>query len=464
MIGFFDQSGKATAAYCTYTLEEQLSGERNLNGTIVDADDYIVQNIGLGWSLKIGEEKYFILKSTKIDEEGTRITFQGVSEFFWKFRKSAKNELLSGGSHTAAAYLDFIFAGSGYQYDLKVFTPAFEKENFGGDTRLGLFNNFIAATGLEFQVNESKRMVTINEKIGRNYVSVLKKRLNLNTLNIETNAADFITHQKGFGVWLDDEDHSKGRLTTEYTSPLASIYGKLDGAPVYDERFKIEVNLKEKLKDNVEGSYATSFSMDFDELKSSGYSYDDAVVGDNIQVIDESLFFSGLIRIVSVKREYDITGNVIKTTVECGDRSNVNKRRRAQLEQIKAVQPLVESMKNSGQSYNDYKNNIETLPTIVPEFEEIKSDFAGISNTLDDIDTQLDGINTDLASVKSEVGDVKSGVDSNTEKLNDHENRISELEKGGGGTGGGVTEQWVLDRIADNIGILNEHLRQIANT
>ena len=50
----------------------------------------------------------------------------------------------------------------------------------------------------------------------------------MNELGIEKNISDFVTYQKGFGAWVDENDHTKGRLTVEYTSPLASVYGKLE--------------------------------------------------------------------------------------------------------------------------------------------------------------------------------------------------------------------------------------------
>ncbi|WP_173479909.1 phage tail protein, partial [Streptococcus equi] len=100
----------------------------------------------------------------------------------------------------------------------------------------------------------SGKVVRLLKNIGTDLSTVVRKNFNMNDLTIEKNIDSFITYQKGFGAWTDPEDHSKGRLEAEYESPLAKEYGRLEGAPLTDERFTVADNLKEALKSNVENS------------------------------------------------------------------------------------------------------------------------------------------------------------------------------------------------------------------
>mgnify|MGYP000517842312 FL=1 len=79
--------------------------------------------------------------------------------------------------------------------------------------------------------------------------------------------------KKGFGAWVDENDHNKGRLTVEYTSPLASVYGKLEAEPLVDERYTKADSMTAALKENVDNSYSISITLDMEDLTRAGYDY-----------------------------------------------------------------------------------------------------------------------------------------------------------------------------------------------
>ncbi|HES4954773.1 TPA: phage tail protein, partial [Streptococcus pyogenes] len=189
--------------------------------------------------------------------------------------------------------------------------------------RLDLFNEIIKATGLEFSV--SGKVVRLLKNIGTDLSTVVRKNFNMNDLTIEKNIDSFITYQKGFGAWTDPEDHSKGRLEAEYESPLAKEYGRLEGAPLTDERFTVADNLKEALKSNVENSYKISVKIDMEDLMRAGYRCERPVAGDYIMAINETLGFQERIRIVSFTSYYDATGALVKHEVTCNDIGSVKK-------------------------------------------------------------------------------------------------------------------------------------------
>lgn len=325
MITFLDERDVEHGALATIKVTNAVNGERSLTGEI-ESGDYVLTNIERGWRLRFDDEFYVVTYAKPIDDgKGTHVTFDAVHQFFWDFDKSSVHEQLNDGSHTFLTYLDFIFTGSDYTYTidplLKVY--AFEKQSFGYKSRLKLFNDVITSSGVEFQVNG--KVVRILEKTGTDLSTVVRKNFNMNELGIEKNIGDFVTYQKGFGAWIDENDHSKGRLVTEYTSPLASVYGKLEAEPLVDERYTQADNMVAALKANVDNSYSISITLDMEDLTRAGYDYTQPRAGDYIMAINETLDFQEKIRIVSFTSEYDVSDQLVKHEVTCNDIGVVKK-------------------------------------------------------------------------------------------------------------------------------------------
>ena len=325
MITFLDERDVEHGALATIKVTNAVNGERSLTGEI-ESGDYVLTNIERGWRLRFDDEFYVVTYAKPIDDgKGTHVTFDAVHQFFWDFDKSSVHEQLNDGSHTFLTYLDFIFTGSDYTYTidplLKVY--AFEKQSFGYKSRLKLFNDIITSSGVEFQVNG--KVVRILEKTGTDLSTVVRKNFNMNELGIEKHIGDFVTYQKGFGAWIDENGHSKGRLVTEYTSPLASVYGKLEAEPLVDERYTQADNMIAALKANVDNSYSISITLDMEDLTRAGYDYTQPRAGDYIMAINETLDFQEKIRIVSFTSEYDVSGQLVKHEVTCNDIGVVKK-------------------------------------------------------------------------------------------------------------------------------------------
>ncbi|WP_288573867.1 phage tail protein [uncultured Streptococcus sp.] len=325
MITFLDERDVEHGALATIKVTNAVNGERSLTGEI-ESGDYALTNIERGWRLRFDDEFYVVTYAKPIDDgKATHVTFDAVHQFFWDFDKSSVHEQLNDGSHTFLTYLDFIFTGSDYTYTidplLKVY--AFEKKSFGYKSRLKLFNDIITSSGVEFQVNG--KVVRILEKTGTDLSTVVRKNFNMNELGIEKHIGDFVTYQKGFGAWIDENDHSKGRLVTEYTSPLASVYGKLEAEPLVDERYTQADNMVAALKANVDNSYSISITLDMEDLTRAGYDYTQPRAGDYIMAINETLDFQEKIRIISFTSEYDVSGQLVKHEVTCNDIGVVKK-------------------------------------------------------------------------------------------------------------------------------------------
>lgn len=340
MINFIDEYGKQHAAIVECQKTKGVNGEKSLSGTIYTNDE-ILEGIGRGWRLQFEDENYCLTYVNPLDE-GNRIVveFDAVHEFFFDLRKSVIYSEMNG-SNTANAYLQFIFNGSGYEYRLEVTIPAFEKESFGMKNRLDLFKDFISSTGVEFSVNG--KIVRILEKVGTNLSTVVKKGFNLNELRIEKDPGSFITYLRGYGAFVDPDDESKGRLIVEYLSPLAEVFGKLEGDPVIDERYTVANNLIERLKSDVENSYGISVDIDMEDLTRAGYDYDQPHEGDYIMAINKDLGFEQKIRIMSYTTSYDTEGNIIDHDVSCGSDNIIQKKINQENEYRKEVQAGLEN-------------------------------------------------------------------------------------------------------------------------
>lgn len=323
MITFLDEKDIEYGAQVELKVTNGINGEKSISGTIHSNDD-VLNNIDKGWRLRFKNEYYVIIYSLPVDLGNViEVEFDAVHQFFYDFKKSIVHQELNG-SNTFAAYIRFIFQDSGYEYRIEGQVNAIEKQSFGFKNRLALFNDIIKSTGSEFQVNG--KVVRIMPKVGTDLSTIVKKNFNLNELKIEKNINDFVTYKKGYGAWFDEEDHSKGRLEVEYVGVLMTIYGKIEGEPIIDERYTNAENLKKKLKDEVENSYSISVSMDFEDLTKAGYQYEQPVAGDYIMAINDDLKFREKIRIVSFESHYDVAGNLINHKVTCNDIGAVKKR------------------------------------------------------------------------------------------------------------------------------------------
>ena len=324
MLTFYNEHGEGFGAQVEFTVKNAVNGERSVSGTII-SNDRVLSGIDRGWKFELDGEFYTIVYAKPQDQgHNLSVSFDAVHQFFYDFGHSNCYTEFNG-SHRFEVYIEAIFKNSGYRYQIEpsVRANSIRKENFGNAKRLEMFKDIIKAAGLEFSV--SGKVVLITKKIGSDLSTVVRKNFNMNELVIEKNINKFITYKRGLGAWKDEEDHSKGRYTSEYESPLASIYGRIEGEPVRDERYKETGKLLERLKSEVDNSYSISVQLDMEDLTRAGYQYTQPRAGDYIMAINETIGFREKIRIVSFESSYDVTGRLINHKVTCNDIGAVQK-------------------------------------------------------------------------------------------------------------------------------------------
>lgn len=322
MLTFYDEKGNGYGAQVEFTTKNAVNGERSVSGTIL-SNDKVLSKIDRGWSFDWDGETYKIIYAKPKDEgRSLSVSFDAVHQFFYDFDHSNCYQVFNG-SNRFEVYIEAIFKNSGYRYVIEAQAKAIRKENFGNAKRLSMFKDIIKAAGLEFSV--TGKVVRIVKKVGTDLSTVVRKNFNMNELTLEKNIGAFITYKKGFGAWKDEENHDAGRYETEYESPLARIYGRIEGEPVSDERYKETGKLLERLKYDVDNSYSISVQLEMEDLTRAGYKYTQPRAGDYIMAINETIGFREKIRIVSYESSYDVTGRLLSHKVTCNDIGTVQK-------------------------------------------------------------------------------------------------------------------------------------------
>ena len=322
MITFYDEKGNGYGAQVELKTKNAVNGERSISGTIV-SNKQVLSKLDRGWSFTFDGELYKIIYAKPKDEgKNISLSFDAVHQFFYDFEHSNCYKEFNG-SNRFEVYIEAIFKDSGYRYVIEAQAGSIRKENFGNASRLKMFKEIIKAAGLEFSV--TGKVVRILKKVGTDLSTVVRKNFNMNELTIEKNIGNFITYKKGLGAWKDENNHDAGRYTSEYESPLARIYGRIEGEPVTDERYKETGKLLERLKKEVDESYSISVQLDMEDLTQAGYKYTRPRAGDYIMAINETIGFREKIRIVSYESSYDVTGRLLSHKVTCNDIGTVQK-------------------------------------------------------------------------------------------------------------------------------------------
>lgn len=322
MITFYDEKGNGYGAQVELKTKNAVNGERSISGTIV-SNKQVLSRLDRGWSFTFDGELYKIIYAKPKDEgKNISLSFDAVHQFFYDFEHSNCYKEFNG-SNRFEVYIEAIFKDSGYRYVIEAQAGSIRKENFGNASRLKMFKEIIKAAGLEFSV--TGKVVRIVKKVGTDLSTVVRKNFNMNELTLEKNIGAFITYKKGLGAWKDEENHDAGRYESEYESPLARIYGRIEGELVKDERYKETGKLLERLKKEVNESYAISVQLDMEDLTQAGYKYTQPQAGDYIMAINETIGFREKIRIVSYESSYDVTGRLLSHKVTCNDIGTVQK-------------------------------------------------------------------------------------------------------------------------------------------
>lgn len=326
MLTFADEQNNEFMAQATITKTDGVNGEKSLTGIIYFGQE-VKDNLAKGWTLYFKDEVYMIITYSKNDQDNT-VNFTAVHDFFFRFNRYGFEEKWNG-SHPISNYLNALFENSGYTVEYTGTAPAREEENWGMKDRLTLLNDVVNDAGLEYYVQG--QVVHVKDRIGADLSTIVRKKFNLNTAEIQTDNTSFATHGVGFGAYSIENDESSPRLRVEYKSALYDYYapkfGQIDAPIIDDQRYTDENSLREAIAKVVDNSWSISVTMTLVDLQKAGYDYAMATPGDSIYVIDENVNFEAQVRIVKVETDYDINGDVTETKVTCGSLSSADQQK-----------------------------------------------------------------------------------------------------------------------------------------
>lgn len=231
------------------------------------------------------------------------------------------------GSYPAISYLNLIFDDTPYDYVLLDNANAIEWENSGnGMAKMDMFKKWLTRYGFEFKFDPNINRFTLGRHIARQPAYVLSKKINANDLNIEEDATNFYTYRRGYGNYEGEDNMHEAKLERTYTSPLSKIagIGIREMEPLTDGRIKDKDLMDEKLFESVEDSLKLTVTFDFVRL-GHNYPYAQPEIGDEIPVIDTTIQFNRLMRIVEIKTTRDAKHKIIKQAVTVGDPNRVTR-------------------------------------------------------------------------------------------------------------------------------------------
>ena len=331
-----DYSGTEYPLLAVKIVNSELNGQEDIELTIHQQknNNLDLKTVDKLWEIDYNNITYkivYVKQQTKGD--GFYLNVRATPLFYWDFDKSIIHENHDG-SHTANEAFRRVFEGTGYNYVLVDFSPSLEWEGFGkGATRLEMFKRLIDRYGYEFTINGST--VTMRHLVGNDTNFMYKYKLNASNVSRATDASAMFTHIKGFGNFDEGEEDyfNNAKLKREFTSPLASILGKWEGAPIVDGRMKQQSTLDAAMKKAVEDSLEISVEGTLHDIRKMGYEVAVPTKGDRVWLHDERINLEQEIRVYSVKTTYDERDNIIDCEVTFGSQS-IRERHKASINSL----------------------------------------------------------------------------------------------------------------------------------
>ncbi|MED3623270.1 phage tail protein [Neobacillus thermocopriae] len=293
------------------TRKRKVNGEKSLTFFVIP-DETNEHSFGMVDTESIvefdGEE--YVIKTVSEKNAGLRSIKEvtTIHKFFCDLMDDQQYDKHEG-SITFYDALRFVFDGTGYTFN--IIDPFYATElSFGEDNRLALFQKVLEAFGAEFYVVGTQ--VYLKREIGNKTDFQFRYAHNVKTIDKKIDSTNLATYIRGYGKQNEDGSYV---VTAEYTSPNATVLGIRHAPAVRDERYTTYEGLLERLKHDLKDEPDLSITIDFADLRASGYVYEVPNEGDYGFVIYEPMGLDVEARIVEVTEEFDGNLNPIKTAV-----------------------------------------------------------------------------------------------------------------------------------------------------
>jgi hypothetical protein len=258
-----------------------------------DGEDYVIKQLN---------EKGIGYKSIK--------EARSVHQFFCDMKGTFEHGTQNGSLSFGAA-LSFVFSDTPYTFNIIDSFTAETFENFGRDNKLALFREVLERYGAEFYVVGNT--VNLKREIGNKADFQYRYAHNVKTIDFQRSTTNLATIIRGYGGEPDDDGNYP--LEVEYRSPNETIFGEIEAPPVYNESITTEAEMLAVLEKTIIDAPQLSITIDFSDLRTSGYLYNAPNEGDYGFIIYEPMNINIEARIVEVEEEFDADLKPIKTLV-----------------------------------------------------------------------------------------------------------------------------------------------------
>lgn len=287
------------------TRTRKVNGEKTLSFTVIPTsiNEISFSMVQEESKIELDGETYVI---KQVIERSIGKTFikkcEAVHSFFVDLINSYEYNTHDG-SMTFNAALSMIFLETPYRYSIQDSFYAEAFENFGEDNRLSLFQKVLERYGAEFYLNGNQ--VVLKKRIGNDTDFQFRYSYNIKTLERTIDTKGLSTYIKGYGKDIE----------AEYTSPNATVFGKLHAKPVRDDRYTNMDSLMSRMKSELQDEPLVSIKVDFVDMRRVGFPYDVPNEGDRVPLIYEPMGINVDTRIMQVEEEFDDNLEIIDSNI-----------------------------------------------------------------------------------------------------------------------------------------------------
>lgn len=287
-------------------------------------------------------------------------------------------------SFTGVEFFNTVFKGTGYKYVLHPKVDASKFEGLGkGDTRLEIFKKGLERYHLEYEYDAKTKTFHLYDELSKFANYYIKAGVNADNVKIQEDASKCYTFIKGYGDFDGQQTFAEAGLQIEFTHPLAQLIGKREAPPLVDGRIKKEESLKKAMELVIKKSVAASISLDFVALREH-FPEANPRIGDVVRVVDSTIGYNDLVRIVEITTERDAYNNITKQDVVLGDFTRRNRYN-------KAVHDAANYVKSVKSTKSDPSKELKALNAKVNASLSINND---ILKKTEKLNAKVDKVNT----------------------------------------------------------------------
>ncbi|HDH6545802.1 TPA: phage tail protein [Staphylococcus aureus] len=287
-------------------------------------------------------------------------------------------------SFTGVEFFNTVFKGTSYKYVLHPKVDASKFEELGkGDTRLEIFKKGLERYHLEYEYDAKTKTFHLYDELSKVADYYIKSGVNADNVKIQEDASKCYTYIRGYGDFDGQQTFNEAGLQFEFTHPLAQLIGKREAPPLIDGRIKKEDVLKKAMELVIKKSVTASISLDF-VAQPEHFPNVNPRIGDVVRVVDSTIGYNDLVRIVEITTERDAYNNITKQDVVLGDFTRRNRYN-------KAVHDAANYVKSVKSTKSDPSKELKALNAKVNASLSINND---ILKKAEKLNARVDKVNT----------------------------------------------------------------------